>query len=183
MEGFADHRAKTNREYPPSHRTGQIRYRSAWLIEGLTLTMELLLLALAIVAGFIVLAWSADRFVVGASAIAGHFGVSSMLIGLTVVGIGTSLPEMLVSAMAAIDATPGLALGNALGSNVANVGLILGATALITPLAMHSQVLRREFPLLIAVVLASCSPPVCYYLTLSSRGPKALGYYSEWWAY
>jgi len=117
--------------------------------------MELLLLALTIVAGFIALAWSADYFVVGASAIARHLGVSSMLIGLTVVGIGTSLPEMLVSAMAAIDATPGLALGNALGSNVANVGLILGATALITPLVMHSQVLRREFPLLMAVVLAT----------------------------
>lgn len=117
--------------------------------------MEILLLALAIAAGFIALAWSADRFVAGASAIACELGVSSMLIGLTVVGIGTSLPEMLVSAIAALDNTPGLALGNALGSNVANVGLILGLTAVITPLAMHSRVLRREFPVLLGVVVVT----------------------------
>lgn len=117
--------------------------------------MEILLLALAIAAGFIALAWSADRFVAGASAIARELGVSSMLIGLTVVGIGTSLPEMLVSAIAALDNTPGLALGNALGSNVANVGLILGLTAVITPLAMHSRVLRREFPVLLGVVVVT----------------------------
>ena len=114
--------------------------------------MEMLLLALAIAVGFIALAWSADRFVAGASAIARALGVSSMLIGLTVVGIGTSLPEMLVSAIAALDNTPGLALGNALGSNVANVGLIVGTTALLAPLAMHSRVLRREFPVLLGVV-------------------------------
>ncbi len=117
--------------------------------------MELLLLIITIVIGFGALAWSADRFVNSASALAQRIGVSSMLIGLTVVGIGTSLPEMLVSAIAALDGTPGIALGNALGSNVANVGLILGTTALLVPLTMGSTVLRREFPLLLIVVLAT----------------------------
>jgi cation:H+ antiporter len=117
--------------------------------------MEWLMLGAVIGIGFAALAWSADRFVSGASAIASHFGVSSMLIGLTVVGIGTSLPEMLVSAIAAFDGTAALALGNALGSNVANVGLILGTTALIAPLTMHPRILRREYPLLLGVVIAT----------------------------
>jgi len=112
------------------------------------------LIALILI-GFIALAWSAERFVEGASATARHLGVSPLLIGLTVVGIGTSLPEMLVSGIAALNGNPGLALGNALGSNVANVGLILGVTALISPLAMRSGLLRREFPLLMIVVVAT----------------------------
>ncbi len=115
-------------------------------------SMNLFLLIGLILIGFIALAWSAERFVEGASATARHLGVSPLIIGLTVVGIGTSLPEMLVSAIAALDGNPGLALGNALGSNVANVGLILGTTALISPLAMRSAILRREFPLLMLVV-------------------------------
>ncbi len=114
--------------------------------------MNLFLLIALILIGFIALAWSAERFVEGASATARHLGVSPLLIGLTVVGIGTSLPEMLVSAIAALDGNSGLALGNALGSNVANVGLILGITALVSPLAMRSGILRREFPLLMLVV-------------------------------
>lgn len=114
--------------------------------------MNLYLLIALILIGFVALAWSAERFVEGTSATARHLGVSPLLIGLTVVGIGTSLPEMLVSAIAAVEGNPGLALGNALGSNVANVGLILGVTALISPLAMRSGILRREFPLLMLVV-------------------------------
>jgi cation:H+ antiporter len=114
--------------------------------------MAFFLPAIVIVFGFVALAWSADRFVAGASAVARQLGVSPMLIGLTVVGIGTSLPEMLVSTIAALDGTPGVALGNALGSNIANVGLILGITALVMPLAMRSTVLRREYPLLLGVV-------------------------------
>ncbi len=114
--------------------------------------MNLFLLLAVITLGFVVLAWSADRFVDGASATARHMGISPLLIGLTVVGIGTSLPEMLVSAIAAAEGTPGLALGNALGSNIANVGLILGSTALLIPLTMHSTLLRRELPVLMLVV-------------------------------
>lgn len=117
--------------------------------------MLLASLIITITLGFVALAWSADRFVDGSSALARHLGVSSLLIGLTVVGIGTSLPEMLVSTIAALEGTPGIALGNALGSNIANVGLILGTTALVSPLIIGSGILRREFPLLMFVVVAT----------------------------
>ncbi|MEW8467958.1 MAG: calcium/sodium antiporter, partial [Candidatus Thiodiazotropha sp.] len=104
-----------------------------------------------IVLGLVVLVWSADRFISGAAALADNLGVSPMLIGLTVVGFGTSAPEILVSTMAVINGNPGLAIGNAIGSNIANIGLILGFTALVVPLSVHSSVLRREYPLLLAV--------------------------------
>lgn len=105
--------------------------------------------------GFGLLVWGADRFVAGAAALAHQWGVSPLLIGLTIVGFGTSAPEIIVSGMAAWQGSPGLAIGNAIGSNIANIGLILGITALITPLLVQSSVLRREYPiLLIASVLA-----------------------------
>jgi cation:H+ antiporter len=115
----------------------------------------MLLNSLAIFAGLVVLVWSADRFISGAAALANNLGVSPMLIGLTIVGFGTSAPEILVSAMASLDGNPGLAIGNAIGSNIANIGLILGVTALIIPLSVHSGVLKREYPLLLAVSLIS----------------------------
>ncbi len=99
--------------------------------------------------GFVLLIWSADRFVIGASASARIFGVSPLLIGILVVGFGTSAPEMLVSAMASMDGKPGLAIGNALGSNIANIGLILGLTALFYPLRVRSRIVKREIPLLL----------------------------------
>ncbi len=108
---------------------------------------------LALLAGLILLAWSADRFVDGASGLAVKLGVSPMIVGLTIVAFGTSAPEILVSAMAALNGNPGLALGNAVGSNIANIGLVLGATALVLPLAVRSETLRREFPMM-AVVMA-----------------------------
>lgn len=108
---------------------------------------------LAIVAGLALLVWSAGRFVEGAAATAGHFGMPPLLIGMVVVGFGTSAPEMVVSALAASQGNPGLALGNAYGSNIANIALILGITALITPIAVHSQVMRRELPILTLVTL------------------------------
>ncbi len=107
----------------------------------------------AIIVGLILLVWGADRFVTGAAAIARNAGVSPMLIGLTIVGFGTSAPEILVSGMAAYQGNPGLAIGNALGSNIANIGLILGVTALITPLKVASDTLKREYPMLLAVTL------------------------------
>jgi cation:H+ antiporter len=113
----------------------------------------MLLSSLSVLAGFALLIWGADRFVLGASATARNLGVAPMIIGLTIVGFGTSAPEILVSAMASWDGNPGLAVGNALGSNITNVALILGATALITPLSVRSETLRREFPLLFAVML------------------------------
>jgi cation:H+ antiporter len=114
-----------------------------------------LLPLLAIVGGLAALVWSADRFVSGAAGLAYAFGMPPLLIGMLVVGFGTSAPEMLVSAIAAIEGRPGLALGNAYGSNIANIGLILGLTALISPIAVHSAVLKREVPILLAVTLLS----------------------------
>ena len=105
----------------------------------------------AILLGFALLVWSADRFVYGAAAIANNLGVSTMVIGITIVGFGTSAPEMLISVFAAIDGNPGLAIGNAIGSNIANITLILGVTALIIPLAIHSRTLQHEFLSLIHI--------------------------------
>ncbi len=109
----------------------------------------------AIIAGVTLLVWGADRFVIGASGIASNLGLPPMIIGLTIVGFGTSAPEILVSGMAAIQGNTGLAIGNSLGSNIANIGLILGVTALIAPLNVRSNTLRREYPLLLAVSLGT----------------------------
>ncbi len=109
-----------------------------------------------IVVGLLLLFWGADRLVIGAAATARNLGVSAVLVGLVVVGFATSAPEMLISALAALDNAPALAVGNALGSNIANLGLVLGIAVMICPLAVHSQTLRREFPAVIAAtVLAS----------------------------
>lgn len=107
---------------------------------------------LTLLLGFIVLTWSADRFIAGAAVTARSLGVSPLVVGLTIVGIGTSAPEMLVSTLAAWEGNPGLGIGNAIGSNIANTGLILGLTALCFPLAVRSTILRREMPLLLAVM-------------------------------
>lgn len=107
----------------------------------------------AIVAGLILLVWSADRFIAGAAALARLFGISPLVIGLTIVALGTSAPEMFVSALAALQDQPGLAIGNAIGSNITNIGLILGVTAVVTPLAVRSGILRRELPIAFALVL------------------------------
>jgi len=105
----------------------------------------------AIIAGLILLVWSADKFVEGSATTASHFGTPPLLIGMVVVGFGTSAPEMAVSALAASQGNPGLALGNAYGSNITNIALILGITALLAPIAVHSQVMRKELPILILV--------------------------------
>jgi len=114
--------------------------------------MTTALFILAIIAGFAILIWGADRFVDGAANIATNLGVSPLIVGLTIVGFGTSAPEMLVSALASFDGAPSLGIGNALGSNIANVGLVLGITVLITPLSVHSDTLKREFPMLAFVM-------------------------------
>jgi cation:H+ antiporter len=108
-----------------------------------------------IIGGFILLAWGADRLVAGASAAARNLGVSPLVIGLTIVAFGTSAPELIVSAVAAYQGNPGLAVGNAIGSNIANIGLILGLTALIYPLRVESEVLKREYPLLTLIMIGS----------------------------
>ncbi len=110
---------------------------------------------LAIIAGFVLLVWSADKFVDGASSTAKHLGMPSLLIGMVIVGFGTSAPEMVVSAMAAMDGNPRLALGNAIGSNIVNIALILGVTAIIAPIAVNSKIIKKEIPILILIVIIS----------------------------
>jgi cation:H+ antiporter len=107
---------------------------------------------LAIAAGFVLLTWSADRFVVGASAVAWNLNVSPLIIGLTIVSLGTSAPEIIVSGMAAWQGNAGLAVGNVIGSNVINTALILGITALIMPLNVHSSIVKRELPVLLLIM-------------------------------
>ncbi len=115
----------------------------------------MLINCIALVIGLIVLVFSADKFVSGTASIARNLGVSSLLIGLTIVGLGTSAPEILVSAFASLQGNGGLAVGNALGSNIANIGLILGTTALIAPLTFKSGLLKRELPIL-ALISGMC---------------------------
>lgn len=110
---------------------------------------------LAIAGGFLLLTWSADRFVIGAAAVAYNLNVSPLIIGLTIVSLGTSAPEMLVSAMAAWQGNSGLSVGNAIGSNIINIALVLGLTALIAPLDIQSSILRRELPVLIVIMSAT----------------------------
>lgn len=111
--------------------------------------------SLAIIAGLLLLIWSADRFVDGAAAVARHFGMPQLLIGIVIIGFGTSAPEMIVSAISAMNNNPGIALGNAYGSNITNIALILGCTALISPLAVNSQVLKLELPILLLITAIS----------------------------
>lgn len=109
--------------------------------------------ALAVVFGLALLIWSANRFVDGSAASSHHLGISPLLIGMVVVGFGTSAPEMTVSAISAWQGNPGIALGNAYGSNICNIALILGLTALIKPISVHSKVVTRELPLLLLMTL------------------------------
>lgn len=111
----------------------------------------MLLYSLSLLAGLYMLVWGADRVVAGTAAIARNAGISPMLIGMTIVGFATSLPEMLVSATAAATGATNLAVGNALGSNIANIGLVLGAAAITVPLTVRSASLRRELPVMLAV--------------------------------
>lgn len=111
--------------------------------------------ALAVLAGVWALIWSSNRFVLGASGIATFYKMSPLVIGIVIVGFGTSAPELVVSASSALKGNPALALGNAYGSNIANIGLILGFTALMTPIRFNSSLLRKELPLLTLVTLAS----------------------------
>ena len=106
---------------------------------------------LFMIVGLFLLAIGGDILVRGAVGVASRLGISPLLAGLTIVGFGTSAPEMVVSALAASQGNPGIALGNAYGSNITNIALILGITALISPIAVHSQVLRKELPILALV--------------------------------
>lgn len=110
-----------------------------------------------VVGGLVLLIWGADRFVHGAAAGARTLGVPPLMIGLTIVAFATSAPEILVSIDAALRGSPGLAFGNAIGSNIVNIGLVLGCTAMLKPIQLRSATLRREMPALLAVSLLTVS--------------------------
>jgi cation:H+ antiporter len=112
---------------------------------------------LEVIAGLVLLIWGADRFVHGAAATARNLGVAPLLVGLTVVAFATSAPEILVSVVASMRGEPGLAIGNAIGSNIVNVGLVLGCVAIVRPIQLRSATLRREMPALLAVTLLTVS--------------------------
>jgi cation:H+ antiporter len=111
----------------------------------------MILAIVAIVVGLVLLVWSADRFVDGAVGVAQFLGMSTFLTGMIIVGFGTSAPEMVVSILSAMNDAPQLALGNAYGSNIANIALILGVTALIIPVVVKKQAMVRDIPILMAM--------------------------------
>ncbi|BBP45298.1 sodium:calcium antiporter [Thiosulfatimonas sediminis] len=111
----------------------------------------LLLPSLLLIIGLALLVWSSDIFIDGAASTAVHLKISPLVIGVVVLGFGTSMPEMVVAALASLDGSPALAVGNAIGSNIANIGLVLGITALIAPVIVKSSILKRELPLLLAI--------------------------------
>ncbi|HCE52417.1 MAG TPA: sodium:calcium antiporter, partial [Shewanella baltica] len=108
-----------------------------------------MLITLSIIGGFIILTLGAEALVRGASAIALRLGITPLIIGLTIVAFGTSAPELAVSVKSALAGNSGIALGNVIGSNIANIGLILAITALIRPIQVQSQVVKRDIPLMI----------------------------------
>jgi cation:H+ antiporter len=127
----------------------------------------ILLPFLALFAGILGLLWGADRFVAGSASAARYLGISPMVIGLTVVSVGTSAPEIIVSINAALREAGQLAVGNALGSNLANIGLVLGITALVAPIPVNKQLLREESPVLILITALA---GLCLYNGFLGRG-------------
>lgn len=113
----------------------------------------MLLNSIAILAGFILLIWSADRFITGAAATARNLNVPPLIIGLTIVGFGTSAPEMMVAGFASYNGSPAMAIGNALGSNITNITLVLGVAAIVAPLDVHSRIIKKELPILLVATL------------------------------
>ncbi len=117
--------------------------------------MMFLYYSLALLFGFVLLLWGADKFVFGSAATARNLGVDPLLIGITILGFGTSAPEILISATASSQGASGLAIGNAIGSNIANIGLVIGASALVRPLLISSQTLRVEMMLLLIATIGT----------------------------
>jgi cation:H+ antiporter len=111
----------------------------------------MLIQILILLVSLVTLVWSADKFVFGASSLARNFGISPMIIGLTIVAMGSSAPEMMIAATASFDGTPNLAIGNAIGSNITNIALVLGITALFQPLMVSSSTVKREIPLILII--------------------------------
>ena len=108
--------------------------------------------AVVLIVSLFVLAWSADKFVDGSCGVAKYFGISPFLIGMVIVGFGTSAPEMLVSATSALEGSPSIALGNAYGSNIANIAVILGVAAIVNPIKVDKSLLKKELPFLLFTI-------------------------------
>ncbi|WP_040725993.1 calcium/sodium antiporter [Thiomicrorhabdus sp. Kp2] len=126
----------------------------------------LLLPSILLIIGLALLVWSSDIFIEGAASTAKHHNISPLVIGVVVLGFGTSMPEVVVAVLASLDNSPGLAVGNAVGSNIANIALVLGATALIAPIAVKSSILKRELPVLLAISIGAYLLVLDGYLTV-----------------
>jgi len=116
-----------------------------------TMTSTLLLPSIVLLIGLALLVWSSDIFIDGAASVSVHMNISPLVIGVVVLGFGTSMPEIVVATLAALDGSPGLAIGNAVGSNIANIALVLGVAAIISPIVVKSSILKRELPILLAI--------------------------------
>ncbi len=114
---------------------------------------SLILPSIVLLIGLVLLVWSSDIFIDGAASTAVHMNISPLIIGVVVLGFGTSAPEILVAILASVDNSPSLAIGNVVGSNIANIGLVLGVTAMVSPIVIKSSLLKREFPMLLAISL------------------------------
>ncbi len=121
---------------------------------------------ITMILGFIGLLWSANHLVTGASGVASYYRISPLIIGLTLVAIGASIPGIMVAITAALEGRNELAIGNAVGANIANIGLVLGLTILLRPLTVNSSILRREYPLLFLVMLFTYSLMLDGYLSV-----------------
>ena len=117
--------------------------------------MSLLLPSALLIVGLILLVWSSDIFIDGAACTAKHQNISPLIIGVVVLGFGTSMPEIVVATLASLDQSPGLAIGNAIGSNIANIALVLGFAAIVAPIMIKSSIIKREIPLLVAISLGA----------------------------
>lgn len=117
------------------------------------MTTALIIPSLVLLVGLALLVWSSDIFIEGAASTAKHLNISPLIIGVVVLGFGTSAPEIIVSILASLDNSPGLAIGNVVGSNIANIGLVLGITAMITPIVVKSSMLKREFPVVLIITV------------------------------
>lgn len=126
---------------------------TAAFFESRRVAQRMILSLTAVVLGLALLLWSADRFVDGSAAAARHFKMPPLLIGMVIVGFGTSMPEMIVSVISSYQNNPGIAVGNAYGSNITNILMILGLTALIRPITVQSGILRRQMPILAVVTI------------------------------
>lgn len=115
------------------------------------MSTTLLLPSFLLIIGLALLVWSSDIFIDGSASVAKHHNISPLIIGVVVLGFGTSMPEVIVAALASLDNSPGLAIGNAVGSNIANIGLVLGITTLLAPVFVKSSILKRELLLLIVI--------------------------------